>query len=186
MSSSFEKLVLPGDNVGVAEEYVPGRNVTEVDGKLVALVQGEVVKNDQRLSISIEGSKRKLRFFNGDTVYGQVTKSDQKQILISVAGVQKGNSLVNCMEEGYIRLGGGRRDEVHQPPVRIGDLIRGKVIRVGQNLELTLNGSNLGVLKSRCSRCRTVLKAQLPDLYCENCQRTENRKIAPDYGKLKI
>ncbi len=185
MSAEEDIYVLPGDSIGFAEEYVPGRNVAEMGGKLIALVPGNVVKNDSKFLMSIEGSKKKLRFFNGDIVYGQITKNDQRQITISVAGLQKGHEIVSCNAEGYIRSG-GRRDEGPPLSVRTGDLIRGKVIRVGQNLELTILGTNLGVLKTRCTRCRNVMVLVKSELYCENCQRTESRKIAPDYGNLRI
>ena len=185
MSAEEDIYVLPGDSIGFAEEYVPGRNVAEIGGKLIALVPGNVVKNDSKFLMFIEGSKKKLKFFNGDIVYGQITKNDQRQIIISIAGLQKGHEIVSCNVEGYIRLG-GRRDDGPPLAVRTGDLIRGKVIRVGQNLELTIHGTNLGVLKTRCARCRNVMALVNSELYCENCQRTESRKIAPDYGNLKI
>ncbi len=186
MSAEEEIYVLPGDSIGFAEEYVPGKNVAEIGGKLIALVPGNVVKNDSRFLMSIDGTKKKLKFFNGDIVYGQITKNDQRQIIISVAGVQKGHEIASCNAEGYIRTGGGRREDGPPLSVRTGDLIRAKVIRVGQNLELTIHGANLGVLKTRCTRCRNVMVLVNSELYCENCQRTENRKIAPDYGNLKI
>ena len=185
MSAEESIYVLPGDSIGFAEEYVPGRNVAEIGGKLIALIPGNVVKNDSRFLMSIEGTKKRLRFFNGDIVYGQITKNDQRQIIISVAGVQKSKEITSCRAEGYIRLG-GRRDDSAPVSVRTGDLIRAKVIRVGQNLELTIHGTNLGVLKTRCTRCRTVMVLANSELYCENCQRSENRKIAPDYGNPKM
>ncbi|WP_252900551.1 hypothetical protein [Vulcanisaeta sp. JCM 14467] len=50
-----KEVVVPGDVVGVAEEYLPGENVeVGADGKLRAQVMGIVARNDKEHVVSVK------------------------------------------------------------------------------------------------------------------------------------
>ncbi len=187
MDSKETKHVIPGDVLAYAEEYLPGKNTIEEDSRIISLCSGEVVKNDKELTANVDSKIKVIIPRNGDIVYGNIVKNDSRQTTIQIAGIEREGQLVYFQAEGYIRsVHDYKKDERNPQTVRIGDIIRGKVIRVGQNLELTLSGSNLGVLKSRCSRCREILVIKNGTLFCENCNRSELRKAAPDYGEPEI
>ena len=68
--------------------------------------------------------------------------------------------------------------------LRIGDIIEARVSRVtGDNIDLNTTDEECGIVKAMCSRCRSYLKTTEKDseLYCENCDRTEKRKISTNY-----
>ncbi len=183
MKENLEKFVLPGDKLSTAEEYVPGKNTLESNGLVISLVPGIPQRNEKELTISVKSPKTKIKAVIGDIVYGQVTRSDSRQTIVSIAGLGREGRIMDYQAEGYIRnMNDDRRDDRFFQSARIGDIIRAKVIRVGQNLELTMHGNNLGVLLTRCTKCRNYLVLKDGKLYCENCQRTETRKFAPDYG----
>ena len=180
-----EKLtyVIPGDILAYSEEYLPGRNTLEENSRIVSVTSGEVRKNEKELIASVDNGIQKIRPKNEDIVYGKIIKNDSRQVSVQIVGIEINGKLENYMADGYIRnMQDYKKDDRRAQTVHIGDLIRGKVIRVGQNLEITLSGNRLGVLKSRCSRCREVLVLKNGVLFCENCNRSEMRKIAPDYG----
>lgn len=183
MEKYNKDFVLPGDRLSTAEEYVPGDNTTELNGDVISLVMGSVQRDEKKLLVNVKKPKEKIVPGNGDIVYGQVTRSDNRQTIVNIAGIRKNGNILYFHAEGYIRNSmDDRRDERYFQAARIGDIIRAKVIRVGQNLELTLRGEGLGVLLTRCSRCRNYLRIKDGKLYCENCDRVEVRKTAPDYG----
>lgn len=175
--------VLPGDKLSTAEEYVPGENAIEVNGDVISLVLGNVKRDDKRLIIGVKKPKEKFIPKVGDIAYGQVVRADNRQTSVSVSGVKDRERLVYYQADGYIRSG---VDDRHFQNVKIGDIIRAKIIRVGQNLELTMHGENLGVLLTRCGRCREYMTMKEGNLYCNSCDRTENRRVASDYGSPKL
>jgi exosome complex component CSL4 len=187
MEVKDSKYVIPGDSIAFSEEYLPGKNTIERESKIVASSFGAVNKDEKELVISVENSIKKITAKTGDIVYGQIVKNDSRQTSVMIAGLEVSKKLVDFHIDGYIRnMQNFKRDDHSAQAVRIGDIIRAKVIRVGQNLELTLHGHDLGALKSRCSRCREVLTLKSDSLYCENCDRGEVRKFAPDYGNAKL
>ncbi len=183
MSEEHYKFVIPGDQLSYAEEYLPGDNASEVGYRIISSSFGELKTNHKDLVISVERKKDNVVIENNDIVYGQITKSDSRQISVSVVGVLKKKIVHHVTAEGHLRLHQERRDDTRNfKPVMVGDLVRARVIRAGQFLELTLNGNDLGVLKSRCSNCREVLVLKEGSLFCNNCRQNEGRKVAPDYG----
>ncbi len=175
--------VIPGDVLAYSEEYLPGKNTLEENSRIISATSGEVKKNEKELVSSVDNGIRKILPKIENVVYGKIVKNDSRQVSIQIVGIEQNGILENYMADGYIRnMQDYKKEDRRAQTVHIGDLIRGKVIRVGQNLEITLNGNRLGVLKSRCSRCREVLVLKNGVLFCENCNRSEMRKIAPDYG----
>jgi exosome complex component CSL4 len=183
MNDKETRYVLPGDKLSAAEEYVPGKNAIELNGEVISLAVGRIEKDDRKLIIGVKKPKEKFVPKVGNIVYGQVVRSDNRQTSVNVIGVKSGEKLLDYQADGYIRAG---MDDRHGQNTKIGDIIRAKIIRVGQNLELTTHGENLGVLLTRCNRCREYLTMKDGTLYCNNCERIEPRKVAPDYGSPKL
>jgi exosome complex component CSL4 len=65
--------------------------------------------------------------------------------------------------------------------MKAGDIIRASVIQADPSVQLSTAGPHFGVVRALCSRCRNPLEKKNNRLYCEKCDRTENRKIADDY-----
>ncbi|MCL5437951.1 MAG: exosome complex RNA-binding protein Csl4 [Candidatus Thermoplasmatota archaeon] len=185
---NIEKIVLPGEIIANAEEYVPGRNVDEDSGKLISLVMGKIRKDDENLVISVESHRVKPKPGSGDIVYGIVRKGDRDRFTVSVGALQTGkNELYELNMSGNLRVFFDRRSAGRDNiSVRVGDYVRTKVYKVRDNLELSLNGPTLGTLIARCTRCRTILAKKGNDLVCNNCENVEKRRMAPDYGNIML
>ncbi len=182
-----EKLVMPGDVVATAEEYVPGRNTTEDSGTVISLAFGELRKDDDDLTISVNPPKRKIRIYPDQIVYGRIVKMDQRRANIKVGAVfDKNLGLVEYNADGSVGLS-SHNGRSNDPGMHVGDIIRAKVLRKGpRGLDLGIFGKNLGVLKTLCTKCRLPLVKKGTSLYCENCERTELRRVAEDYGNVNI
>lgn len=182
-----ETLVLPGDIIATAEEYVPGRNAIESNGDVVSLVYGSLRKDDQNLTISVQPPKRKVVIRPNQIVYGRIVKMDQRRANVKVGAVfDQQLGLVEYNADGSIGMS-SQHGRSNEPSMHIGDLIRAKVLRIGdRGLDLGIFGKNLGVLRTVCTRCRMPMVRKNATLYCDNCERTEIRKVAEDYGMINI
>ncbi len=186
MDQEKDRMVFPGEVLSSAEEYVPGVNTVEINGYVRSLAFGKMMKDDSRMIVYVKTEKIRLKPKIGDICYGQVIKVDQRQAIVKIGGYEDQKiGTTPYTAEGYIRFGQGDRGRQSEiPNIRTGDYIRASVLRIGQNFELGLMGRNLGVVKARCTRCREFLLIKNGTLYCDNCERTEQRKIASDYGEM--
>ena len=70
---------------------------------------------------------------------------------------------------------------------RKGDLVRGRVISVKPSLQITTKDPHLGVIRAQCGICKTELVPKgKKNLFCPKCKRSQPRKLADDYGDVKI
>ncbi|BAB60244.1 hypothetical protein [Thermoplasma volcanium GSS1] len=180
-----KKVAFPGDMIATTEEYLPGKNTEEKNGEIIAVKFGQIIRDDINLLISVDTQKKEFTLKKGDIVYGQVVKGEQHRYIVRIVGAfQKGLGLREIDEEMQLSLGIARRPQ--SDFIAIGDLIRGYVIRTGDFPEISINGNHYGVISAVCLRCRQPLVKRGITLYCENCQRTEIRKMADDYGNVDI
>ena len=182
-----ENLVLPGDVIATAEEYVPGKNTMENNGDVVSLAFGQLWKDDTALTVSVLTPKRKVSLHSGQIVYGQIVKMDLRRANVKVGAVfDRQLGLVEYVADGSIGMS-SQYGKNNEPSMHIGDLIRAKILRIGdRGLDLGIFGKNLGVLRTLCTKCRLPMVKKNAALYCDNCERTEIRKVAEDYGNINI
>lgn len=182
-----DDLVLPGDIIATAEEYVPGRNTAEDGGRIISLVYGNLKKDEENLTVSVSPVKKRKTIKNGDTVYGMVVRLDQRKASVKIgATYDRESGVIQFNAEGYLNLP-QQYDRNSSAPIRIGDIVRAKVVRTGdRGAELSINGKHLGVLKTLCPKCRLPMVRRNSSLYCENCEKSEIRKVADDYGVIEI
>jgi exosome complex component CSL4 len=181
-----KRMVFPGDSIGSVEEYLPGDNVAEESGKLIALRVGDILEDPRDLRVSVKTSKKVMKPSPGDIVYGQIIKGDSGRYIVAIGAFRSSRSgeLLETKLESTLKIE-SRRDE-RFPPVRVGDYIRGKLFLSRYGMDLSISGPNLGVLLAKCQRCRQELVLENGTLKCKNCDLTEQRKIASDYGKIDL
>lgn len=175
--------VLPGDEVAIAEEYMSGEGTYERDGKVYASAVGEL-DLDQREKVArvvLDNPPVVLR--EGDVVLGEITDAKPAMAIVSVVA-QEGNERavssetlasihVSKLSSSYVEDSG----DVMRP----GDIVRATVIQAEPSVQLSTAGPHFGVVRALCGICRRPLEKKGRGLYCEKCDRTENRKIADDY-----
>jgi exosome complex component CSL4 len=185
MEKKERKIVTPGEEIATTEEYVPGRNTYEDHGKIISLIYGFLDVNDKDLTASVLPIKTKPKAFVGATVYGRVVEVERGRAVIEVSVMaDKDNNLVEYVAIGRADLPRQREGD-RDPGMMIGDLVRGKVIGIYKSeLKIGLLGKNLGVLKTICPKCRTTMIRKGSLLFCPNCERTESRRVAEDYGDI--
>ncbi|MCD6373492.1 MAG: exosome complex RNA-binding protein Csl4 [Thermococcus sp.] len=186
------ELVLPGDYLGVIEEYFPGDSVKEENGELYAIRAGRVRIDPQRMEISVEPVTDVPPLPQvGDIVIGKIVevrgqsaivqlikiegRKDDREIATSkLAGIH-----VSQVKDGYV--------ENLSKEFKIGDVIRARVIANEKSpIQLSTKGPELGVIYALCSRCRTPLIKRGNQLICPKCGNVETRKLSTLYRRMKV
>jgi exosome complex component CSL4 len=124
----------------------------------------------------------------GDTVIANVTDLKSSMVItivLRVEGKQREVTGETLASIHVSKISQGYTSDVWKE-FRLGDIIRAKTIQTEPSIQLTTDKPNLGVLLALCTKCRMPLVKKDRALFCENCQRKEIRKMAPDYGKYRI
>lgn len=177
-------MVFPGDELAVSEEYIAGEGTLDENGKIYASTVGIVELDSKERVLRVRPFNPPVKLGIGDDVIAvvsgtresmgsaEVVKVEGKER--SVSGDTNGSIHVSKISEDYTKSVKGE--------FRIGDIIRARVIQTEPSLQLTTSGSRYGVLKAFCAACRLSMEKKGNQLYCENCDTTDRRKIAADYG----
>jgi exosome complex component CSL4 len=181
-------LVLPGERLGVIEEFIPNSGTYVKDGVIYSKIVGRTLMDllSKRVSVYPLISGTVVPKVS-TTVVGQVGHAQSDNVLVRIfklgsknlSGVFTGILHVSDVRERYVKS----MTEVCKP----GDIIRAKVISdKNQIYHLSTNDKNLGVMYAFCSRCATLLEPKRHEMQCPKCGNIEKRKLALNYGKEEI
>ena len=181
-------LVLPGERLGVIEEYIPDSGTYVKDGVIYSKIVGRALMDLLSKRVSVyplinESPVPKV----SSVVVGQVGNAQSDNVLVRifkigskrVSGVFSGILHISDVQERYVKS----MNDVCKP----GDIIRAKVIsNKNQIFHLSTNDKSLGVVYAFCSRCSNLLEQKRHEMQCPKCGNVEKRKLAMDYGKEEI
>ncbi len=181
-------LVLPGERLGVIEEFIPDSGTYSKDGVIYSKIVGCALMDMLNRKVSVyplvdEAVVPKV----GTSVVGQVGNAQSDNVLVrifkvgdkNISGVFSGILHISDVSDRYVNS----MNDACKP----GDLIRAKVIsEKNQIYHLSTADNDSGVLYGFCGRCGNLLEQKRHEMRCTKCGNIENRKIAPDYGKEEI
>lgn len=182
------KKVVPGEEVCIVEEFTSGIGTYEEDGVVRATLSG-IVEPDTTLRVVHVRPKVKLPRMpsRGDIVYA-VTHVVRDEIMIAkIVADGQGKKYLNPFT-GLLHISQASDRFVKDlyEVVRVGDLIKAKVLGYAPPYNLTLKEPRLGVVLGFCSICGGLLKKLSTDtLKCPECGNVEKRKVSLDYGNVK-
>ncbi len=185
-------LVLPGDYLGVIEEYLPGEGVKEENGELIATRPGKVIINRDKMEIRVESITDVPPLPKvGDVVLGRVVDVRPQTVIVElvridgrendreIATSKLAGVSISQVKEGYVK---DMREEF-----RVGDVIRAAVVTADRSpIQLSTKRSDLGVVYALCSKCRSPLVRRGNQLVCPRCGNVEKRKLSRFYRDLKV
>ncbi|MFQ6050505.1 MAG: exosome complex RNA-binding protein Csl4 [Candidatus Hydrothermarchaeota archaeon] len=184
--------VVPGDILGVSEEFIPGEGTYEEKGKVFASLTGIVLIDLKEKVISIfPKTSTPPTLKDKDVVMGKVIEIRDQLVLVDVSRL-KGRE---DRELPVPTLAGIHISQVKDAYVnslteefRPGDIITASVINAGKlPLQLSTVQDHLGVIKAYCSKCRaSMVKKNRRSLICPRCKNMETRKLSTLYGKGMI
>ena len=181
-------LVVPGERLGVIEEFIPDSGTYVRDGVIYSKIVGRELLDLLNKRVSV------YPLVNGElapkvssTIVGQIGNAQSDNVLVRIFKIE--NKRLSGEFSGILHISdvSDRYIDSMNDVCKPGDIVRAKVIS-GKNriFHLSTNDKNLGIVYAFCSRCGNLLEPQRYELHCPKCGNTENRKIAPDYGKEPI
>jgi exosome complex component CSL4 len=181
--SKTGRKVLPGDEVAIAEEYMSGEGTYEQDGKIYASAVGELDLDPKEKTASVVLDNPPIVLQEGDVVMAEVTDTKPAMAICSVIAQEGKDRAVSSETLASVHVSKLSSSYVEDAGdvMKAGDIIRAAVIQADPSVQLSTAGPHFGVVRALCSRCRNPLEKKNNRLYCEKCDRTENRKIADDY-----
>ncbi len=182
------KLVLPGDQIAVAEEFEPGEGTYERNGLVFAATPGVLRLDEQTRVARVQPFNPPAELRAGDIVYAVIDDIRSMMATATVSAIHGRARAISGETDGTIHI--SNVSEEYTEDIRdmyhLGDIIRAKVIQTKPSVQLTTAEPDLGVVRALCGVCRGPLEARGRDLFCPRCERTERRKIARDYDSLKL
>ncbi len=179
------QFVVPGERLGVVEEFDPGRGTVDVNGTVYSAQTGKVTLDTTRRIVSVKtAAGPPVVPEEGSTVICMVEKIQEKMAIVQIIVVD-GHKLEKPFT-GMLHISSSsprfERDmgEVCKPL----DILRAKVIDISQRIpKLTTAGHGLGVLKAYCSKCGGELIFSGRILRCKACRNVERRRLADDFPR---
>jgi len=174
------KFVLPGEYLGAAEEYLPGRGTYEHAGRIYSSVVGTPSVDPRDKTVRVESANPVPELQDGDLVYARVDEIKTAMAICTVLtsatshrgmpGEPEGTVHISKAKDGYT--------ETLNSEFAVGDILLAKVLQAHPSVKLTTAPATLGVVSARCQVCHALLRTGAKELVCPRCGHHERRKLA--------
>jgi exosome complex component CSL4 len=181
--------VLPGDKLAVSEEFLPGKHTYEDTGLIRALTVGSVVKDPKSMEISVKPAVEPELIKVGDWVTGQVEGAQANSANVHIFFLNGKATYKDFSGMLSLRgLSGGGRGARRTTPVKLGDVVRCRVISLLNGIiHLSIDEPDMGVVAALCGNCgKPLLRGSATRVKCDECGNVEERKLAGDFGTTPI
>ena len=177
--------VVPGDRLGVIEEFTSGSGTYIENGIIHSKITGCTLLDMLNKEVSVFPLVKAATVPQvGSIVTGLVTDVKSKNAILTI--FQVGDKKISGAFKGMLHISGVSRGFVDNMfnVCKAGDIMRAKVISTkNRSVFLATTDRDLGVISAQCSLCGHALQRENRGLSCSNCGNVERRKTPPDYGK---
>ena len=179
--------VVPGDRLGVIEEFTSGPGTYIEDGIIHSKITGRTLLDMLNKQVSVYPLVETASVPQvGSIVSGMVSDVKNKNAVLTISTI--GDKPISGFFKGMLHISGvshGYVDNMFNV-CKSGDIMRAKVISTAnRSFFLSTADKDLGVTYALCSICGHELQLGNRGMSCSNCGNIERRKITPDYGKDK-
>jgi len=186
-----DEMLFPGDFIANAEEFLPGEGTYTEDGKIYASEVGVAKKDIENREVSVEATTATpVMQRRGLEAIGIVAKTSEKAGFIDLLPVKDAtHRYIPIDASTVLRVNNIRRGFVKSlaDEFKVGDVVRVKIVDAEpNNVVVTTDGPNLGVIKAYCVKCRTPLDKGGEGLVCPECGWKDHRHMAKDYREAQV
>lgn len=186
MSIEEKQIVMPGDKLGIIEQYLLGEGTYDDNGEIKSSVLGNVKINQKMKVISVESDAKPALLKVGDIVYGQITDIKPQRANVKIECMKDNGRPLALPYMGAIHISQAKKDYLEKlsDAFRIGDIVQAKVVKItGDNVDLGTVDDDCGVLRAMCTRCRDFMHTtkKKNELQCNTCNKKEKRKVSKNY-----
>lgn len=178
--AALPDLVLPGDYLGAAEEYMPGRGTYENRGRIYASLLGKPTIDARDRTIRVDPRNAVPELQEGDLVYARVDEIKTAMAVCTVLSTATSRRGIPGKPEGTVHISKARDGytETLSGEFAVGDMLLAKVLQAHPSIKLTTAPPTLGVVSARCQVCHALLTMGPRELSCPRCGHQERRKLA--------
>ncbi len=178
----MSEIVLPGDAVGVVEEYLGEGFVYEYNGVLRAATVGFVQRDASKHLLKVVRTGRTPNVpTKGDVVYGVVSDAKPKMVVVDIVSMDKKVFQPPFTALLPISMISTERVESADSLYTESDIVIAKVESTSSPFILSTKGSEFGVILARCRNCGSMLESDTKILICPNCGAKDRRKLSSNY-----
>jgi len=179
------QFVVPGEKLGVIEEFIPGRDTREENGIIYSETTGIAMIDTMNKTVDVQRTvKSPLIPEEGATVTSMVTYAQDKVAQVSINQINQAKVGTPFSGVLHISSSSPRYERTMKEVCKTGDIVRAKIVSAKNGIPLlTTIGRGLGVVRAYCSQCGQLLILRNRLLQCPSCGNVERRKIVEDYGK---
>ena len=182
-----KRIALPGESLCKEEEYLAHKGVyVDENGTVRASTVGEPIYDNASRRVQIKPVKELKIPKAGETVIGYVDTMRDDMAFIKIIGYDIAKTFKHSFT-GVLHISqvtDAKGDSLYNY-VRLGDLVKVKVLNRYIPILVAAKEPRLGVILAFCSRCGNELYKDGDKLKCGVCGNTEIRKISLDYMKVK-
>ena len=179
------QFVVPGERLGVIEEFTPSSGTYVQEGVIYSKVTGRALLDFPNKRVSVHSVTREVRVPRvGSIVLGQVSSVQSQKAFVRVFKI--GDKQLSGFFTGILHISDVQLRYVDSmfAVCKPCDIIRAKVIsEKNRTYHLSTVDKTLGVVYAFCSRCGYMLELRRRYMLCPRCGKAEKRKVASDYGK---
>ncbi|MCJ7699046.1 exosome complex RNA-binding protein Csl4 [Candidatus Bathyarchaeota archaeon] len=179
------QIVVPGERLGVIEEFIPDAGTYVNDGVIYSKVVGRALVDLVQKRVSVHELAQGAKIPKvGSTVMGQVSSSKSETAgvrIFEVSNKKSSNAFAGILHVSDVQM---QYVDSMFDICKPGDIIRAKVISTkNRTYHLSTKDKDLGVIYAFCSSCGGLLEPRRQGMHCPKCGRIERRKTTRDYGK---
>ena len=170
--------VLPGDKIAIIEEYGLGNNTYNDDEIVRSTVIGDSDVNKKEHTVNVKNLKTTSYPQSDDIVIGTVeaVMGSMFVVLVKYINSKPVKSQVECICS-TVNI---RKRNI----ALVKDLVKIKILgELNGAIHGTINGSDLGVLFTKCRKCGNDVKPLRDIIKCIECGWTDDRKLSSDFLK---
>jgi len=177
--------VLPGDKLGVVEQFLSGAGTYEREGTIYSNFTGNARIDLKNKRVTVTPTTRVTVLpKEGATVIASVIHTQEKMATVNIWKIDAKPIQKPFTAMLHISSSSPRYERSMSDVCKAGDILRARVIDMANRIpQLTTAGRGLGVIKAFCSRCGAPLDFTNRRLQCPSCGNLERRRLAEDYGK---
>ncbi len=179
--------VLPGDDICIIEEFMPGIGSFSKNGVVRAAWIGVTAADLNTRTVHVKPVHKFPQLpERNSVVIGVVVLVKDEYAVIKIFEDLKGNRYLNGFT-GVLHISQASDTHVKDlyEVIRVGDVVKAKVLNNNPPYNITIREPKLGVVLAFCGNCGSVLrKAGSNMLKCPKCGRMEKRKLSLDYGRV--
>jgi exosome complex component CSL4 len=179
-------IVLPGDLLGTAEEFVPGRGTYEDHGRIYAALMGRRVVDPRDKAVRVDAIHAVPHVEDEELVFARVDEVKSAMAICTILSLASGRRGVPGAPEGTIHISKAKDGYTESlgDEFQPGDIVLARVLQSQPTIKLTTGPATLGVVAARCQVCHGLLDLNGKEANCPRCGNREHRKLAQGFEGL--